>query len=103
MAEILIAVSDIIDSAKIREIASKYGIGSISPDGYKNNKLSAIILDLSNKSMVDIIKKMNSNVHVIGFYPHVKTELRDMAKKLGWEAVPRSALENKLIELFRKQ
>ena len=102
MAEILIAVSDIIDYTKIKEMASKYGIRSVLPQNYKNGELSAIILDLGDKSMIDVVKKLNSNAHVIGFYSHVKIELKAMAENLGWESVPRSALENKLIELFAK-
>lgn len=100
---ILIAVSDIIDSTKIREMASKYNISSISPQGYKNEKLSAVILDLSEKPMVDIVKKLDCNAPVIGFYPHVKTELKAMAEKNEWTAVPRSLLETELIELLGRK
>ena len=102
MAKILIAVNDIIDCAKITEIAMKYGITSVSSANCKRVKLSAIILDLGNRSMVDIVRSLNSNVPVIGFYSHVKTELKEMANKAGWVAVPRSALESKLIEVFAK-
>lgn len=99
---ILIAVSDIIDCAKINEIASQYSIRSVSPQNYKNEDMSAIILDLGDKPMVDIVKKLDSDAHVIGFYPHIKTELKTMARNLGWTAIPRSILEKKLIELFSK-
>lgn len=97
---ILIAVSDIIDCAKVNEIAGKYNANPISPEDYKNEKLSAVILDLGDKLMVDIAKNLRSNAPVIGFYSHLKTELKEMADKAGWVAVPRSLLEKKLVELF---
>lgn len=97
---ILVAVKDIIDYSRISALAKQFGIDTHSLEQRKDKPV-AIVVDLSEQSIGHIANKFG-DATIIGFYPHVRKDLKEEAiKHLPMEnVVPRSLLEQRLREFF---
>lgn len=115
--KILAVLDDLIFSSKIREAAKSFDVDLEfvkKPDGLceriSSEKPSLIIFDLNSKacSALDIVRKIKStnelkNIPVIGFLPHVQTELKQEADRAGCDLVfPRSRFSKELGQILRK-
>ena len=123
MRSVIVAVSDLMFRSKFRE-----AVGSARPDAPRDEQLSVelvsrfdaaleaarrcaperIVIDLSDTKFdaVELVRRIKSEraleeTTVVGFYPHVRVELRAAALEAGCDMVlPRSALAARVLDVL---
>jgi len=116
VAEILVAVEDLIFLAKIQQTAKLLGIAveALAPANLEaraaEGSVRAVILDLNHRSgqALETLRALKANVQtssipVIGFLSHVQTELVEAARAAGCDVVlARSAFTRDLPQLLKQ-
>lgn len=116
VAEILVAVEDLIFLAKIQQTAKLLGIAveALAPANLEARAAEgsgrAVILDLNHRSgqALETLRALKANVQtssipVIGFLSHVQTELVEAARAAGCDVVlARSAFTRDLPQLLKQ-
>ena len=112
---ILIAVADLIFRAKISETARQVGRASVTaatPQAVLERAAShgpaLVVVDLGDERLdpFETIRSLKAapetrEARVVGFFSHVRTDLRDRAREAGCDVVlPRSAFVARLARLL---
>ena|SRR3989338_3707316 len=113
MSKIIAAVNDLFFASKIAETARQsneyvtFVKNQYELFDYLNKNTELLIFDLSNKKLdLSMIKEIKGNqilskVKIIGFLPHVESELKSKALELGFDKVyARSEFSKKLAEII---
>ena len=108
MVYVLTVAKNLIVSDKIGIIARSHGFDVITRTGSdaiakaKLQQPALIVVDLQEGT--DFLKELKANgitSLVVGFYPHVKTEIKKQAQNLGFPNIfPNSMMENALADFL---
>jgi CheY-like chemotaxis protein len=113
--KVLVVVSDLMMRAKIREAAGAAGLalvvaksGEAAIERFRADAPSRVVVDLGETRFdaVALVRELKSlapgeRCPVVGFYPHVRGELRDAATSAGCDVIlPRSAFVVRLADVL---
>jgi CheY-like chemotaxis protein len=112
---VVVAVTDLITRSRIRDAARVAGVelllamnAETLADVARDADVDRFVLDLADQryDALDAIRRLKSDgalagVAIVGFFPHVNTELRQAALDAGCDTVlPRSAFVAHLAEVL---
>lgn len=114
--KVLAVVSDLLFAAKINEAAKRAGVSVVYVTDHEQvmemagSHPGVIILDLNLTSAdpLALIRKLKADeqlkqISLIGYLPHVQTELKQEAQRLGCDMVmPRSAFSLNLAQILKR-
>ena len=108
MGYVLAVSKNLIVSDKIGSIARSYGfdvVARIGEDAFAKAKMSSpvlIVVDMEeNKDFLTKFKASGISSLILGFYPHMKPEIKQSAQKLGYTNIfPNSMMEQKVKEFL---
>jgi len=110
MKYVLVVSKNLIVSDRIGSIARSYGFDVVArtgADAVARAKLSRpvlIVVDIEeNKDFLAKLKAANISSAVLGFYPHKIPELKEAAKKLGYQNIFPNSLMEKVLRDFLTQ
>jgi CheY-like chemotaxis protein len=114
-AKVVIAVPDLIFRAKVRDAVERAGLSPViaknaqnALDAATSGGVALVVVDLADERVEPFatIRAIRSNgldaPPIVGFFPHVRVELKEEAKRSGCDVVvPRSVFVERLEELLR--
>jgi DNA-binding NarL/FixJ family response regulator len=114
-SDLFLAVHDLFFAAKIELVATALGFSACRAsrpsacwDELRTSGVRLVIVDLDSNVLapIGLVKKIKADVqlsatHVIGFFSHVRHELKRAAQEAGCDRVlPRSAFSARLAEIL---